>query len=292
LGGLALSSHSGAYASPVPEADRFYTFSTGAGRPRKIAVGPRDQIYVAADRQVLVFDALGRQLSTIKLPRPARCLAVDAEGFLTVGLINQIRRIDASGKEIAVWSHFSDKSILSGIALSQESVFVADAGQQCIWRLDGSGKVLGQIEGKNGFASPAEFFAVGSGSDGLVRVANSARHRIESYQADGTFLGAWGQSSRTIEGFSGCCNPVSFVQLANGNFFTAERGRPRVKLYDSNGRFQKLLAGPEQFAKNAAASVKDNTEGCTTGGLDVAVDSTGAAIVLDRVTGIVHRIPV
>jgi hypothetical protein len=66
---------------------------------------------------------------------------------------------------------------------------------------------------------------------------------------------------------------------------TAERGVPRVKLYSPEGELLALIAGPERFAANEAASNRDDGVGCHTGGLDVAVDSHDRVLVLDRVTG-------
>ncbi len=281
-----------AIAEPTPIADRPAVFSTGAKRARRIAVGPQDQIYVAADKQILVFDARGQKQQAIPLSRPARCLAVNAQGQLYVGLVDYLQLFDPAGRQIASWQPFSRKTVLSGIAVSERTLFVADAGRRWIWKLDNEGKVQGTIEGKNGFQAPAEFFSINLGANGALHVANASRHRIETYQPDGQFVEAWGRRSRTVEGFGGCCNPVSFVQLPDGNYLTAERGRPRVKLYDQRGEFQKLLAGPESFEINARVSAADHAAGCVTGGLDVAADSTGAAIVLDRVTGHVRRFPV
>lgn len=279
-------------AASTKPAERPKVFSTKAKRARKIAVGPQDQIYVAADREVLVFDTRGQKQNSIPLPRPARSLAVDPDNRLYVGLMDRVLVFDSQAKEISVWEQFSEKTILSGIAVSKKNIFLADAGQQVIWQLNREGQVEGRIQGKNGFVAPAEFFSVELGTDGNVRVVNSARHRIESYRTNGAFVSAWGEKSRTLQGFGGCCNPVSLAPLPNGTYLTAERGRPRVKLYDENGKFQKLLAGPETFETNARISGKDNAPGCTSGGLDVAVDSTGAVLVLDRVTGLVHRFSV
>ncbi len=289
LGSLGNSSQVEASSPPVPREKRASLIATGAGRARKIAVGPQDQIYVAADANILIFDASGEKQQTIKLPRPARCLAVNRQGRIYAGLLDRVLVMDAHGKELSVWNSASVKSIYAGIAVSEDEVFIADAGTKRIWRINFEGELLGIIHGKNGFTSPAEFFSVQLGSGGSVRVVNSARHQIESYRTTGEFVSSWGERSRGIEGFSGCCNPVSFVELPNGNYITAERGQPRVKLYNPQGQFQKLIAGPEQFALNAKTSNKDNSPGCTSGGLDVAMDSTGAALVLDRVTGHIHR---
>jgi sugar lactone lactonase YvrE len=126
--------------------------------------------------------------------------------------------------------------------------------------------------------------------DGTRYIANPARHRVETYSPDGKFIGTWGEKSRDVSGFSGCGNPVGLAQLDDGRFVTAERGHPRVKVYDATGKFLGQLTGPAKFADNARVSGADQAQGCQSGGLDVAVDSKDRLLVLDRVTGDVHVI--
>ncbi|MCA9069334.1 MAG: hypothetical protein KDA84_10445, partial [Planctomycetaceae bacterium] len=230
-GSLSLPSSSVASEKPRSPVERPDVFATHAKRARKIAVGPKDQIFVAADQEVLVFNAQGQKQNSLPLPRPARCLAVAGDGRLYVGLIDRVHVFDAKLKEVSVSKRFSEKTIFSGIAISEKHLFLADAGQHVIWRCDLQARMEYVFYGKNGFASPAEFFSIELGTDGNVRVVNSARHRVESYRSDGTFVSTWGERSRTLEGFGGCCNPVSLAPLSNGAFITAERGQPRVKLY-------------------------------------------------------------
>ena len=65
-------------------------------------------------------------------------------------------------------------------------------------------------------------------SDGLLRVVNPGRHRIEAYTFDGDLEFSWGKVSVGIEGFCGCCNPVNFAILSDGSFITCEKGLTRV----------------------------------------------------------------
>ena len=69
-----------------------------------------------------------------------------------------------------------------------------------------------------------------------------------------------------MEGFFGCCNPAHFAVLADGRFATAEKGVARIKVYDGEGRFESVVAGPEQLPVEAA---------------DLTTDSRGRILVLD-----------
>ncbi len=264
------------------------SFQTGAARPRGIAVGRDDRIYVVADRNVLSFTDDGTPLGQIRLDRPARCVATRKNGDVLVGLARNVEVFDADLTHKASWTSLGNETPINGLAVAGDDVFVADASNQLIWRCDGDGNVLNRIRRDAvGAASPTEFFSL-TIRDGRLHVANPQRHRIESYSLEGELVSSWGERSRDLVGFSGCCNPVSFAMLRDGRFVTAERGQPRVKLYDAAGQFSELLAGPEQFSANAQASAAEAGTGCQTGGLDLALDSRERILILDRVTAEVH----
>ncbi|MAG92244.1 MAG: hypothetical protein CMJ48_00620 [Planctomycetaceae bacterium] len=264
------------------------SFRTGAARPRGIAVGRDDRIYIVADRNLASFANDGTPLGQVTLGRPARCVATRQNGDVLVGLARNVEVFDADLTHRASWKSLGNETPINGLAVAGDDVFVADALNELIWQCDGDGNVLNRIRRNAvGAASPTEFFSLAI-RDGRLHVANPQRHRIESYTLEGGFVSSWGERSRDLAGFSGCCNPVSFAMLGDGRFVTAERGQPRVKLYDSNGQFSELLAGPEQFSANAQASATETGTGCQTGGLDLALDSRERILILDRVTAEVH----
>ena len=124
---------------------------------------------------------------------------------------------------------------------------------------------------------PSPYFDLAMAPDGLLRVADTGRRKIEAYPPDGDLELSWGESSAGIEGFAGCCNPVNFAIRPAGGFVTAEKGITRVKVYDEAGAFEGVVAAPDRFtgASDAAA-------------LDVAVDSRGRVLVLDPDRGTVR----
>ncbi len=259
------------------------SFRVEATRARKIATSA-DRVYVGADRNVRVYDLTGTSLATTELPRPVRCLDVSPGGRLHVGTMHEIHVFDMSGRRVASWEDFGKESILSDIATSKNEVFTADAGNHVIWRLDHEGKRLGEIaNAKQEFNPPTSFFTIASTSAGL-HVANPRRHHIETYDEDGRQVASWGQRSRSLSGFSGCCNPVSFVVLPTGEFVTAERGQPRVKLFGADGKFKQLIADISDFSENSKVAASDNGLGCNTGGFDLAVGDSGQVVLLDCAT--------
>jgi hypothetical protein len=122
--------------------------------------------------------------------------------------------------------------------------------------------------------------------DGLLRVTNPGRHRVEAYTVDGHLELAWGKPSAGIDGFCGCCNPINIALLPDGRMVTCEKGLPRVKIYREDGTLESVVAGTETFPENAKFSM--NLAAGKLGGLDAAVDSKGRVYILDPVTGVVR----
>jgi len=131
-----------------------------------------------------------------------------------------------------------------------------------------------------GFIVPSPFFAVTLAKDGLLRVTNPGRHRVEVYTFDGDFEQAWGKPGAAIENFCGCCNPIHLAMLADGRAVTLEKGIPRVKVYTADGTFESVVAGAELFAENTKVCGPND---CTVGGLAAAVDADGRIYILDFV---------
>ena len=76
---------------------------------------------------------------------------------------------------------------------------------------------------------------------------------------------------------------MNFALLPDGGYVTCEKGLTRVKVYDPEGNFVAVVAGPEQFVE--AGHACDVSANCQTGGLDVAVDPQGRILVLDPLAG-------
>ena len=92
-------------------------------------------------------------------------------------------------------------------------------------------------------------------------------------EAAGELLARWGKRSRGLDGFSGCCNPVSVAVTDSGEFVTAERGQPRIKLFDKAGKFRAVIAGPEAFDVTEHEQVDTDAElaTCQNGGIEVGL---------------------
>jgi hypothetical protein len=268
-----------------------------------VAVGPNDCLYVAGDKAIKVFSENGSPLAAMELTDKPRSLAVSDDGKVYVGMPGRMEVYDGQGNQLASWDSLGRDAVLTSIAVSKANVFVADAGNRIVLHYETTGKLIKRIGGKAapverpdrdenrsvpGFVIPSPHFDLAVAKDGLLRVVNPGRRRIEAYTLDGDLEFWWGESSVAVEGFCGCCNPVSFALLPDGGFVTCEKGLVRVKVYDSEGRFVGVVAGPDQLIEAGQARICEFPEQCQAGAFDVAVDSKGRVFVLDTIKNLVR----
>jgi len=266
---------------------------TGFVETHGIAVDSKGSIYVAGDKAIRIFAQSGDRLSEIQLDNTPGCLTVTEDGTIYAGLKDHVEVYNTDGQKQESWESLGPDAILTSIAVSEDNVFVADAGRRIVIRYDTEGSIINKIGRKDslrnipGFVIPSPYFDLAVSKDGLLRVVNPGRLRIEAYTFEGDIEFWWGEPSAAVEGFCGCCNPVNIAILPDGGFVTCEKGLTRVKIYNSQGNFEGVVAGPEQFGKGGTASICTLPKKCQTGGFDVAVDKEGRIFVLDTVDNVV-----
>jgi sugar lactone lactonase YvrE len=221
-------------------------------------------------------------------------VAVTKDGLWYVGFREWIEVYDAKGDRQASWKSPAGRPWFTGLTVVGEDVFAADAGNRLVRRYDRAGKLVGRIGAKNkerqvpGLVLPSPYLDVEWHKDGLLRVNNPGRHRVELYTLDGDLELTWGKPSAAIDGFCGCCNPINLALLPDGSCVTCEKGLPRVKVYRPNGEFDCVVAGPETFPENARLGAGPGTGEGLKAGLDVVVDPQERLYVLDYATGTIR----
>ena len=264
---------------------------TGFTVSQAIALDSQGYIYIAGDKAVRIFAENGNLLDEIVLSGVPRSLTVADDGKIYIGVIDHIEVYNRHGKQLASWKSLGQKALLTSIAVSDNNVFVADAGNRIVYRYDTNGNLINRIGKKDeernvpGFLIPSPYFDLVMRRDDLLRVVNPGRHHIEAYTFDGDFEFAWGKASTSIEGFCGCCNPINIAVLKDDSFVTCEKGLARIKLYGPEGAFKGVVAGPEQF--DATVHVCTTPEQCQSGGHDVAVDAQDRVFILDMLKNVV-----
>jgi hypothetical protein len=195
---------------------------------RRVAIGPDDQLYVCAGNYINRLSRSGQIGLELALAGPAWCVAAARDGMIFAGLRDHIEVFDSTGGRVARWESPSPKTWFTGLAAGGKDVFAADAGKLVVLRYDRAGKIAGRIGRKDadrnvpGLIVPSPFLDVMIHRDGLLRVNNPGRHRVEAYTLDGDLESAWGKAGAAMEGFCGCCNPIGLAGLGDGRIVTCE----------------------------------------------------------------------
>ncbi|MEI6681142.1 MAG: NHL repeat-containing protein [Bacteroidota bacterium] len=241
-----------------------------------IAVDKADRIYVAGEKGVEIYDPAGKRETSFVIDGAAGCIQVDKNGLIYLGMEDHLEIFNKEGKKLVQWNSCGGNAVITSIAVSNDCVFIADAGNKVVYRYDHAGNLQKKIGEKDphdsipGFVVPSPWFDLAIDRRGFLWVVNPGRHCLEQFTADGSLISSWGKASMAMEGFCGCCNPSNFAFLSDGSFVTSEKAIERVKVYTPAGDFSCVVAAPGSFDEG-------------TRGLDLAVDSKERILVLDPV---------
>lgn len=257
--------------------------ATGMQKPTCLAVGPNGKIYLGGEQLVRVLDAKGALEISFPLSLAATSITASASGDIYVALKTHVEVYSPDGKLKASWVSLGMDSHITAIAVSHDTVYLADAGRRMgrvlTFGLDGQPKAeiarQNTAAGIPGIITPSAHMNLALTADGNLWVANPGRHQLELYSPAGELLKYWGQSGTGIEQFLGCCNPSDFALLSDGRIVTAEKGIPRVKVYQPDGHMVSVVAGPSSFGDNRS-------------GLDLASDASGHVLVLEPGTSTIR----
>jgi outer membrane protein assembly factor BamB len=241
---------------------------------RGLAVGAGGETAVIAGGELVALDPVGGVAWRVPLTGEGTCIAAGDDGNYYLGLKDRIVVLDRTGARLASWQSLGERAWVTSLAVRDGLLFAADAGNRVVWRFDTSGRLLGSFGRKDlaagapGFAVPSPYFDVALGPAGELWVVNPGLLRVERYRLDGSLLGFWGEASLAPQGFIGCCNPTHLALLPDGSFVASDKGLPRVRVFDREGRLGAIVAAPEAFNPRAV-------------GLDLAVRADGRILVLD-----------
>ncbi len=237
-----------------------------------ICIDKNDNIYIAGDG-ITIYDSNLKPVAKFAEGKEIRSISID-ENKIYLGIQDHIEVLDLKGNVLALWKAVNEKSVLTSIAVSENYVYVADAGNRIVYQYNKSGELVKEIGKKNiekgiqGFVIPSPYFDLLIGREGELWIVNPGRHQFECYNEKGEQVSSWAKTSMAVEGFSGCCNPSNIAMLTDGSFVTSEKGIERVKIHHPSGEFECVVVSPQSF-----------NEG--TKGLDLAVDSKDRIYVLD-----------
>lgn len=170
-----------------------------APEPAPVVVDPYEKSKVTLTPD-LVIGGLGKDPGFFDAPR-ALAVAPDGTLYVADSRNHRIQHLAADGSVIKVWGTFAD--IAQG---------AAPGGT---------------------FNEP---WGVAVGPDGSVYVADTWNHRIQKFDANGTFLTMWGYfgQAEKPDGFWG---PRGVYVDAKNQVFISDTGNKRIAVFDSNGTF-------------------------------------------------------
>lgn len=274
--------------------ERVGGFELGAQGGRCLVWDGADRILVGTGRGVRGYRAGGEAVEGWEAGGVVRAIAVGAGGRRYVALRDHVAVFDRAGELLSRWPVVGGRPFLTGLAVGDDAVFVADSGNRVVYRCDASGQVQVRIGDKNpgagvpGLVLPSPHLDVEWDREGKLWVNNPGRHRVEVYTRDGELERSWGRAGVALESFCGCCNPVGLSLGPDGRVFTAEKGLPRVKVYDPAGVMETVVAGPAAFAPVGSDERPVALTDTAIDGLDVAVGPDGRVAVLDLPGRAVH----
>jgi hypothetical protein len=248
-------------------------YNIGADSLRAIACY-QGKLYVTAGRFLQAFNMEGNQLLKVTLPYEPSCLDITKDGKILIGFRNRIGFFNDDAELLWMGDTLGSRAIITAVAVKNQLIFVADAGNRVVHRYDISGKYLDHFEGKTGdndsigFIVPSGYFDLKINPEGELWVVNPGRHAFENYTDEGELRSFWEKSSPGLEGFSGCCNPAHIAFLPDGSFVTSEKLIVRIKIHKPSGELSSVVASPDQFKENGIAP-------------DVTVDDYGNIYALD-----------
>ena len=175
------------------------------------------------------------------------------------------------------FAQVDNEPFITSICVSDDQLYVADAGNKQLHAFDLQGNNLWSIKGKDKFIVPSPYFDVAPESQGGVWVVNPGRHRIENYDKNGNFKAFWEPDQQNK--FLGCCNPAQLAMLSRERFVTLEKGIIRCRIFSPSGKMEKLMASKPQLVNPQLPSA--NTMTSKKFNYELAVKNDDSIVILD-----------
>ena len=216
------------------------------------------KLYVSGNSSMVILPMDGSPADMMEIIPNATCLEVDEQNIF-IGSGKHVAKYNHAGELLEEWTALDERSVITNLAVKDDHIYVADAGNRRIVIYNREGEITGEFEGKaesddgHGFIVPSANFDLVVNSFGELWVVNPAKHALENYSDDGRLRGYWQNSSMEIDGFLGCCNPARITTLEDGSFVTSEKGLVRIKIHDQSGKLLTVVAPPALFDNGRSA---------------------------------------
>ena len=197
--------------------------------------------FTLAGAQQWEVGSFGSQVGGLSNPRD---VGVDRAGTIYVAdtANHRIVKLSADGDWLGSWRGPAADPIISpmGVTVSNDLVYVADAGRKLVRVFDTSGTQI-RVIGSDGACAMAPLRDVDADSAGNIYVANYTANTVLKLSSTGTCLGVWGTKGSAAAQFK---NPYG-VRVARDPV----TGSQMVYIADSNnGRIQEFGRGGQHVA--------------------------------------------
>ena len=238
-----------------------------------------NKIYILGNDFLQVISPEGKELLRKNLNNFPKCITV-SDKIIYIGFIDHIESYTLAGELLTKWDTLDSNTVLTSLAVKDDLIFAADAGNRRVLRYKITGEYLGKFEGKSdtslhGFIIPSPYFDLAINEEGELWVVNPGKHALEQYSYDGRLIGFWENASFNVEGFSGCCNPAQMAILPDGSFVTSEKGLVRIKVHKPSGELLYVVGLSDNFDNAFLAP-------------DLAVTPAGLIYALDFDNGMIR----
>lgn len=210
----------------------------------------------AKANEIRKLNPVGMTLASWKLEFAPYAIHACPDGTIYVAGQGKVAKLDKTGKmlkTVEVDGANLPAGKASGITATKRDVFVCIGSsgtlrsRSCIVRFDRELSDPNIIaEDLHGCCQRLDILS----KDGVLYVAENARHRVLKCDRNGEILSKWGnRDRRDIEGFGSCCNPMNLCFGPKGELYTAEAGLGRIKRYSLDGKFIELVGyvGVDRF---------------------------------------------
>ena len=217
-----------------------------------------NKLYISGNSALAVLPLDGTEANMFEILPGATCLEVD-DANIFIGFGTFVAKYSHEGELLHEWPDLGERTVITNVAIKEDKIYVADAGNRRIVIFNRDGEQTGEFEGKaetaagHGFIVPSANFDLAVNSYGELWVVNPGKHALENYSDDGRMRGYWETRSFDIDGFLGCCNPARITTMEDGSFVTSEKGLVRIKIYDQSGKLLSVVAAPELFKEEGEA---------------------------------------
>lgn len=201
----------------------------GAVPPEAIELPPDPYAEAHVDLQTMqVWGTVGTEPSQFNHPRGV-AVGPDGNVYVVDSDNNRVQVFDANGNYLRGWG--SNCNLSSGLGCTD-------------------------AQGRGQFQEP---WGITVAADGRVYVADTWNHRVQVFDADGTFLTMWGTYGQSDSDSTLLYGPRDIAIDTSGHVLLTDTGNKRVMVYDQDGRFVHQLggggSGPGQFEEPVGIGV-------------------------------------